>query len=158
MRELIEDLLTLAREGDAVSEAEPLDLEPTALSCWHAVETAEATLEVTADGTIYADESRVRQLIENLINNAVAHGGPAVTIEVGDTGDSGFYVADDGPGIPPEQREAVFESGYTTTDGGTGFGLAIVKEIAAAHDWSVSVTESDAGGARFEFTGVDQEC
>ncbi len=52
----------------------------------------------------------------------------------------------------------MFESGYTTTDGGTGFGLAIVKEIAAAHDWSVSVTESDAGGARFEFTGVDRGC
>jgi PAS domain S-box-containing protein len=157
MTELIEDLLTLAREGETVSETEPLDLEATALSCWHAVETSDATLEVAAESTIYADESRVRQLLENLINNAVTHGGPAVTVEVGDLGDSGFYPADDGGGIPAEQREAVFESGYTTTDGGTGFGLAIVKEIAAAHDWSVSVTESDAGGARFEFTGVRQE-
>jgi len=157
MKELIEDLLALAREGDTVSETEPLDLESTALSCWHAVETSDATLEVTAESTIYADESRVRQLLENLINNAVTHGGPAVTVEVGDIGDSGFYVADDGGGIPAEKREAVFESGYTSSDGGTGFGLAIVKGIAAAHDWSVSVTESDAGGARFEFTGVRQE-
>jgi len=157
MKELIEDLLTLAREGDTVSETEPLNLEPTALSCWHAVETSDATLEVTAESTIYADESRVRQLLENLINNAVTHGGPAVTVEVGDLDDPGFYVADDGGGIPPEKHDTVFESGYTTTDGGTGFGLAIVKEIAAAHDWSVSVTESDAGGARFEFRGVRQE-
>ncbi|WP_336357669.1 PAS domain S-box protein [Haloarcula sp. CGMCC 1.6347] len=157
MKELIEDLLTLAREGDTVSETEPLALESTALSCWHAVETSDATLEVTAESTIYADESRVRQLLENLINNAVTHGGPAVTVEVGDLTDSGFYVADDGGGIPAEQHETVFESGYTTTDGGTGFGLAIVKEIAAAHDWSVSVTESEAGGARFEFSGVRQE-
>ena len=157
MKELIEDLLTLAREGEAVSDAEPLDLESTALSCWHAVETSDASLEVTAESTIYADESRVRQLLENLISNAVTHGGPAVTVEIGDIGDSGIYVADDGVGIPPEQRETVFESGYTTSDGGTGFGLAIVKEIAVAHDWSVSVTESDAGGARFEFTGVEQE-
>ncbi|EMA12843.1 PAS domain S-box protein [Haloarcula marismortui] len=157
MKELIEDLLTLAREGDTVSETEPLNLEPTALSCWHAVETSDATLEVTAESTIYADESRVRQLLENLINNAVTHGGPAVTVEVGDLDDPGFYIADDGGGIPPEKHDTVFESGYTTTDGGTGFGLAIVKEIAAAHDWSVSVTESDAGGARFEFRGVRQE-
>ncbi|MDQ2071256.1 PAS domain S-box protein [Haloarcula sp. NS06] len=157
MKELIEDLLTLAREGDTVSETEPLDLESTVQSCWHAVETSDATLEVPAESTIYADESRVRQLLENLINNAVTHGGPAVTVEIGTIGESGFYVADDGGGIPAEQHETVFESGYTTTDGGTGFGLAIVKEIAAAHDWSVSVTESDTGGARFEFRGVRQE-
>jgi PAS domain S-box-containing protein len=156
MKELIEDLLTLAREGDTVSETEPLDLASTVQSCWHAVETSDATLEITTESTIYADESRTRQLLENLINNAVTHGGPAVTVEVGDIGDSGFYVADDGSGIPPEKRETVFESGYTTSEGGTGFGLAIVKEIAAAHDWSVSVTESDDGGARFEFTGVKQ--
>ncbi|MDS0222011.1 PAS domain S-box protein [Haloarcula sp. S1AR25-5A] len=156
MKELIEDLLTLAREGDTVSETEPLDLESTVQSCWHAVETSDASLEITAESTIYADESRLRQLLENLINNAVTHGGPAVTVEVGDIGDSGFYVADDGPGIPAEKRETVFESGYTTSDEGTGFGLAIVKEIAAAHDWSVTVTERDGGGARFEFTGIKQ--
>ncbi|GCF13102.1 hypothetical protein Harman_10370 [Haloarcula mannanilytica] len=156
MKELIEDLLTLAREGETVSETEPLDLESTVQSCWYAVETSDATLEITTESTIYADESRTRQLLENLINNAVTHGGPDVTVEVGDIGDSGFYVADDGPGIPPEKRESVFESGYTTSDDGTGFGLVIVKEIAAAHDWSVSVTESDDGGARFEFTGVKQ--
>jgi PAS domain S-box-containing protein len=63
----------------------------------------------------------------------------------------GFYVADDGPGIPVEDRETVFESGYTTADNGTGFGLTIVEQIAEAHDWSVAVAESDAGGARFEF-------
>jgi signal transduction histidine kinase len=156
MKELIEDRLTLAREGEAVSETEPLDLESTVESCWRAVETADASLEITSESTIYADESRTRQLFENLINNAVTHGGPNVTVTVGDLGESGFYVADDGPGIPSEKRDTVFESGYTTSEDGTGFGLAIVKEIAAAHDWSVSVTESDTGGARFEFTGVMQ--
>ena len=49
----------------------------------------------------------------------------------------------------------MFEPGHTTADDGTGFGLAIVERIAEAHDWSVSVTESDSGGARFEFRGVD---
>ncbi|MFO8115439.1 MAG: HAMP domain-containing sensor histidine kinase [Halorubrum sp.] len=67
----------------------------------------------------------------------------------------GFYVADDGSGIDPDEREVVFQPGHTTAEDGTGFGLAIVERIAEAHGWSVSVTESRAGGARFEFEGVD---
>ena len=67
----------------------------------------------------------------------------------------GFYVADDGPGVPAGSREEVFEPGYSTADDGTGFGLAIVREMAVAHGWDVSVTDGEDGGARFEFTGVD---
>jgi len=62
----------------------------------------------------------------------------------------GFYVADDGPGIDPAERESVFEWGYTTGRDGTGLGLAIVRRIAEAHGWSVSATGSAARGARFE--------
>jgi signal transduction histidine kinase len=58
-------------------------------------------------------------------------------------------VADDGPGVPPGQRDHVFDRGYSAAEDGTGFGLAIVEEIATAHGWTVSVTESEAGGARF---------
>jgi signal transduction histidine kinase len=83
-------------------------------------------------------------------------GDSAVTITVGST-DSGFYVADDGPGIPESMREDVFETGYTTSADGTGFGLDIVRTIAAAHGWRVAATEGAAGGARFEFTTVDAE-
>ncbi|TKX55554.1 HAMP domain-containing histidine kinase [Halorubrum sp. SP3] len=78
----------------------------------------------------------------------------AVRVRVGRT-DDGFYVADDGPGIDPEQREAVFEPGHTTAPDGTGFGLAIVERIAEAHDWTVSVAEGREGGARFEFVVGD---
>lgn len=79
-----------------------------------------------------------------------------MTITVGDlSNDTGFYVADDGPGIPEDVRDRVFERGYSTSDAGTGFGLAIVKEIADAHDWGIRVTESDDGGARFNVTGVE---
>ena len=74
---------------------------------------------------------------------------------MGTLDDEGFYVADDGPGIPREQRTDVFESGYSTVSDGTGFGLAIVQEVVEAHGWSIRVTESTAGGARFEVTGVD---
>jgi hypothetical protein len=69
----------------------------------------------------------------------------------------GFYVEDDGVGIPPERRDRVFDDGYSTQSAGTGFGLSIVEEIADAHDWTVRVTESAGGGARFEFTGVERE-
>ncbi len=68
--------------------------------------------------------------------------------------ESGFYVEDDGVGIPEGHRQSVLESGYTTAEGGTGFGLAIVADIASAHDWTVEVTESADGGARFEMRGV----
>ena len=92
-------------------------------------------------------------MVENLVRNAVEHGGDTVTVTVGDL-PGGFYVEDDGPGIPEDERRDVFESGYTTSSGGTGFGLAIVSEIADAHGWSVRVTEGSEGGARVEFTGV----
>ena len=83
-------------------------------------------------------------------------GEPSVRIFVGALSD-GFYIADDGPGIDPDERERVFEPGHTTDDDGTGFGLAIVDRIAEAHGWEVSVTESRTEGARFEFRGVDAE-
>ena len=55
----------------------------------------------------------------------------------------------------PQERERVFEAGYTTGEDGTGFGLSIVERVAEAHDWDVGVTESADGGARFEVTGVE---
>jgi signal transduction histidine kinase len=74
-----------------------------------------------------------------------------MTISVGPT-ERGFYVADNGPGIPVDERENVFSYGYSTVESGSGFGLAIVKEIADAHGWDIDITESESGGARFEFT------
>ncbi len=103
--------------------------------------------------TAKADENRLRQLFGNLFRNAIEHGGNDVTITVGDL-DDGFYVADNGSGIPDEERDQVFEAGHTSAETGTGLGLSIVKEIADAHDWTVSATESSEGGARFEIIGV----
>ncbi|PSP83905.1 hybrid sensor histidine kinase/response regulator [Halobacteriales archaeon QS_1_68_17] len=153
METLIDEVLTLARTGESTGTVEPVDLAALVRGCWANVDTAGAALAVETDRTILADESQTGQLLENLFRNAVDHGGD-VTITVGDL-DGGFYVADDGPGIPPGEREQVFESGYSETEDGTGFGLSIVERIADAHGWSVAVTESDDGGARFEITGVD---
>jgi PAS domain S-box-containing protein len=158
MEALIEDLLTLAREGTAVTEFESVDLAAAMERCWQNVETAAADLRVDVDCAIRADRSRFQQLAENLMRNAIQHGGPDVTVTVGrlDDGD-GFFVADDGPGIPAAERDRVFEFGYSADGAGTGFGLDIVTAVAAAHGWDVEATESADGGARFEIRGVDCE-
>jgi PAS domain S-box-containing protein len=152
---LIDDLLDLAQKGQSVGDVERLTLESFVQQCWESVDTAGATLETDDLGAIAADPGRLEQLFGNLFGNAVEHGGSPVRVRVGLL-DDGFYVADDGPGIPPERREKVLEYGVTDSKDGTGIGLAIVSEIAQAHGWSVTVTESDDGGARFEFTGIER--
>jgi PAS domain S-box-containing protein len=154
MGTIVEDTLTLARQGDTVGELEAVPLEATAEASWRTSDTAEARLETDADGVeIYADEDRLRTLLQNLFVNAARHAGPEANVRLGAT-DGGFYVADDGPGIPAEEREAVFDPGHTTAESGTGFGLTIVEEIVEAHGWEIDVAESEAGGARFEIEGV----
>ena len=170
MEQLIEDVLTLAKQGEAVGSFERVHLGELAARYGDETfgsadregsfggdgdedETVSVEVVAEADGEILADPGRVRQLLGNLFRNADEHGGERVV--VGDRPD-GFYVADDGPGIDPDERDRVFESGYTTSETGTGFGLSIVQRIAEAHGWDVTVTEGERGGARFEFAGVDR--
>lgn len=153
MDDLIEDLLTLAREGKKVSEIRVVDLGDLSETCWQTVETKLARFVTDVDRPIQADRSRLQQLLENLFRNAIEHGGGDVTVTVREL-DDGFYVADDGPGIPEETRGEVFEAGYSTSQQGIGFGLAIVEQVVEAHDWSIRVSNGPDGGARFEITGV----
>jgi PAS domain S-box-containing protein len=162
MNDLIDDLLTLAREGSEVGALEAVDLDACVERCWRNVDTDDATVRLRTERTMYADRSRLQQLLENLLRNAVEHGSTgnqtrsddAVTITVGDLS-GGFYLEDDGPGIPESERDTVFDAGYTTSDDGTGFGLRIVERIVEAHGWSIRVDESETGGARFEITGIE---
>jgi len=194
MAELIDELLSLAREYDAEIDPVSVELDPFVRRCRANVETGPARLDVRTGLTIRADERRLKRLLENLLRNSVEHSstgsrtrsddsvehgsttrssdrggnaaergatsprtsGGGVTITVGalDGGD-GFYVEDDGPGIPPEDRGSVFEYGYSTTPDGTGLGLAIVEQCAEAHGWEITVTDGRDGGARFEITGVE---
>ncbi|MBP1955434.1 PAS domain S-box-containing protein [Halarchaeum rubridurum] len=183
MTTIIEDLLVLTREGEALGNVEPVDLDDLVASSWDLAggAQADATLDVAGPlGTVLADPERLRHLFENLFRNSVEHSstgpqqdaadsvehsstGPqddsaadgSVTVTVGTTAD-GFYVADDGPGIPADEREDVFEDGYTTRQNGTGLGLSIVSGIADAHGWAVALTESEQGGARFVVSGVQR--
>lgn len=154
METLIDDVLRLARAGESVGETDAIALADLIDGCWRNVDTDSATLLTETDAVIRADESRLQQLFENLFRNAVEHGGDNVTVTVGDL-DDGFYVADDGPGIPESEREAVFEPGHSDGETGTGFGLSIVEEIVQAHDWEIRVVEGSEGGARFEITDVE---
>ncbi|MDT3433850.1 ATP-binding protein [Haloarcula sp. 1CSR25-25] len=172
MRALIDDLLTFARAGETAIDLEPVALGDIVGECWQTVEADRATLVVEGDRQVRADPAKLRRLLENLLRNSVEHGsagsqapdddtdhsGETATVSVGVVEDAdrhGFYVADDGPGIPPDDRERVFEGGYSTSEDGTGFGLKIVQRIAEAHGWTVTATESEAGGARFEVTGLE---
>ena len=154
MERIIDDLLWLAEEGREIGETKPVDLEGVADAAWAHVDTPEATIAISCDRRIEADPDRLQQLFENLYRNAVEHGGADVSVRVGSLED-GFYVADDGPGIPPAERGRVFESGYSTSPDGTGYGLSVVRTIVDAHGWDLEITASSAGGARFEVRGVD---
>src|SRR6056297_296363 len=169
MAQIIRDVLTLTRGDQVVDPSEAVSVGSAAEDAWRSVDTAEATLDVPdALPTTTADPDRVRRLFENLFRNAVEHGAtndwsdpdsggeehpasqaPEVTVTVGAL-DGGFYVADDGPGIPPDERGSVFDPGYTLDGGGTGLGLAIVEQVVAAHDWNLPLTSAPDGGARFE--------
>nr|WP_303651827.1 response regulator [Halovenus rubra] len=156
METLTDELLALARMGDAVTEQTAIDLGSVTNDCWLNVDTGGATVTVSDGPPILAAETRLQQLLENLLRNAVEHGGEDVTVRVGFLEDAeGFYVEDNGKGMTASVREQALESGFSTQDGGTGFGLAIVVRAAEAHGWEVTLDESTSGGARFEFTGVE---
>ncbi len=153
--ELIDDMLTFARQGKHVTEVSPVGVERVARAAWPAARTetdtgASGELVCDTDCRVRADESRLRQLLENLFRNALEHNDETVSVGVHETAD-GFAVTDDGTGLPSLSPQELFDPGTTTSEAGTGFGLSIVREIADAHGWTVSVGESETGGARFEF-------
>ena len=164
---LIENVLTLAKQGLGIGATEPVEVDEIVRAASESIDRSTVAVEPVETFRIEADPNRLRQLFENLLANAADHAGPDATVTVGlieplptttrgsDRGGHGFYVSDDGPGIPVDERDDVFDAGYSTAEDGTGFGLSIVKEVALAHGWDISVTESRDGGARFEITGVE---
>ncbi|SEO42990.1 PAS domain S-box-containing protein [Halorientalis persicus] len=152
---------TLTVADDAAVEADPDRLRRLLENLFrNAVEhgsTGNQNSERSGDAVEHGSTSPPSQAQED----AVEHGGPDVSVTVGPLsagssgsdaggtqradGGTGFYVEDDGPGIPESDREAVFESGFTTETDGTGFGLTIVREIAEAHGWAVSLVDSEVG-------------
>lgn len=155
METLVDDLLLLARQGKIVDETESVVLRAVAREAWANVETDEATVRFETDQqTLFADRSRFCSLLENLFRNSVEHGGSAVTVRV-ETTPTGFFVEDDGAGIPDEAREEIFDRGFSTESNGTGLGLPIIRSVATAHGWEVSLADAPGERTRFAVTGVE---
>jgi len=157
MDQMIDDLLTMARADSKLNRLDSLDVGRLVEESWQNVSTDGVTLHsaIPDETTVSADPNLLQNVFENLFRNSVEHGvsddSEDLTVTVGMIDDEqGLFVADDGQGIPPGEREDVFDHGYTTQPRGTGLGLAIVETLVEAHGWSVSATESEDGGARFE--------
>jgi PAS domain S-box-containing protein len=156
MERMINEMLDLARKPDALSEKEVTEFHDIVEDAWSRAAPPEATLVLeNVEGEISADIDRLGQVFENLFRNAVEHVGQDVTVHVKRCS-NGVCIVDDGPGISSDERELVFQSGYTT-DNGTGLGLSIVEQIVEAHGWEIDVLEASNGGSRFEITDIDFE-
>lgn|GEM_PF-3809972 len=151
MFEIVDETLAAVDHPEPDADAEPFSFAALAEDAWRTAETGNATLTIAGDGSYAADEAAVRSVLENLFRNAAVHAGtdPSVTaVALG----GGFAVVDDGPGIPPAERDRAFERGYTTADDGTGIGLASVATLAASHGWTVG-----AGRGRGETDAISDE-
>jgi PAS domain S-box-containing protein len=156
IEEMFENVMALAEGTDLISEQRAVSLDTVVVESWPDREEASLEREIDPGFRFEADPKRLQSLLENLLQNAIKHAGPEVTVNVGTLDDeAGFYVADDGPGIPDEEVDAVFDSDYTTSDGQSGLGLTIVQQIVEAHDWEIRLTDSRSGGAGFEITGIE---
>lgn len=156
--DVVTDLLTLARNpGRRALQCEPVDLGAVVASASRETEPIAAArgirLESAASSAIVdGDERRLRELARNLLDNAIRHARAHVSIGSRKNGRlCEIVVDDDGEGVPPQERERIFQRFYRrSNDGsGTGLGLAIVRWIARAHDGTVAVEEAPSGGARF---------
>ncbi len=166
IEEIVSDVLDLARQGDSVGEVKSVSLAEVARNAWELTETAEMELEIRDDRQIETEPKRLQQLFENLFSNVLRHAGPTSTVVVGPLDPmatstrteaelpSGFFVSDDGPGIPDEEKSTVLEPGFSTDADGTGFGLAIVEQIADVYHWRIEIKDSYIGGTRFEFVEI----
>lgn len=152
MLNLIDDLLALAKYGETINDPDSVDLTRIAAAAWRDVGRNDITFNVPdTSQELRADPTQLRQLLENLFQNAVEHGQTVSELRVGQH-PHGFFVEDDGKGISPDERDAVFTAGYSSSAEGNGFGLRVVQLVADAHNWEIEITDGSDGGTRFEIT------
>jgi signal transduction histidine kinase len=137
------------------SERTQVSLAEAAAAAWEdcAPPSAQLTVEVDTDLAVSADPEKLTEMFAALFENAIEHGGRDVNVRLVRTRD-GFAVDDDGSGIPPADREQVFELGYSTRADRQGLGLGMVRTLCHAYGWDVAVEESEGGGARVAVSDV----
>lgn len=153
---IVDKVVELASEERPGRSPEGLWLSTLSREVWDTLEVGDATLTIAQDVHFVADRESTSLFLQIVLKNAIQHGGSDVTVTVG-TLEDGVYVADDGPGIDVEPVDRVFDAGYTTDPGSTGFGLYVARSIADEHGWTITIAESDGGGARFEIHGPTAE-
>ena len=157
---MIDEALVMARDPDEIETAdEAVDLADLAADCLESGDfgdpPADSDLVVEDPGPVAGDATLLRRAIGNLIGNAFDHGGDAPAVRVG-VDERGVYVADDGPGLPEDERDRAELTDFgVSPDGGTGIGLAIVERVAAAHGWTLEIGESAEGGFRATLVGAE---
>lgn len=152
---IVDDLMLLTKTEQQGVDTEQLDVADLAHVAWHAVDR-DLSLVVDSSKTIQGDRTKLLRLFENLFQNVVEHADGADTVWIG-TFDGGFFVEDNGCGIPASNRDTVLEDGCSSKTSGTGLGLAVVQAIAEVHGWSVRVTERSGGGARIEIVTTSNQ-
>ena len=157
LQDVVADLVLLGKLDAAPEEYAPVSLSEVVSSCLDGRVARESvtTRAETADVVVTGHRSRLERLVRNLVDNAERHARSSVVVEVSTVdGAAVLSVTDDGPGIPAEDRERVFDrfvrldDGRDRDEGGSGLGLAIVADIARAHGGTAEVADHD-GGARF---------
>ena len=157
---LVDDLLALARHDEGqVARSDSVDLDDLVFDALGAAAPRHDHRVVIDDvepTRVIGDPAQLRGLVRNLIDNAIRHAEHQIALTLSRDGSSVvLHVDDDGAGVPPADREQIFERFARTDDardrhaGGTGLGLAIVRRVADAHGGDVEVTDSPLGGARF---------
>jgi len=159
MERLVDDLLALARADEGVLHlrTEPVDLGEVVVSEAERVERVPVDTAAVDSVIVAGDALALRRVVRNLLENAARHAEGRVAASVARSGGEVVVVVeDDGTGIAPEDRERVFErftrleDGRSRDAGGSGLGLAVVREIVAAHGGTVAVGDGALGGACFE--------
>jgi signal transduction histidine kinase len=158
IEEMIDVLLITVRGTGESTDVEAVRLADVIADAWETVTSdgVSGNLVVETEQAIRTDPTHLQYLFRQLFRNSLEAGGENVTVRVGELEDSdGFYIEDDGPGIPEDVRDAVTTAGFSTKPGGQGLGLTFVAQLAEAYDWEWRITESEFDGARINFMDVN---
>ena len=153
LNELHEDLVNVLRAKDIVGEMEEINIRGLGETARETINSPDgSTLEIVGTSRMKGDPAATRRLLQNVLSNAVEHAEGPTSIHIRNIS-SGFHVEDDGPGIDPEDREEVFTPGFSTKSGGSGMGMASVRQIVDEHGREIEVSEAETlNGARLEVT------
>jgi two-component system OmpR family sensor kinase len=164
MSALVDDMLLIARlDQGRPLEARPVDLQVIARDAAADARAVAPQREITLDAPdtviVAGDDTRLRQVVSNLVRNALVHTPPATPVEIAVTtvnGTAHLSVADHGSGLRAEDRDRIFEPFYradssrSRDSGGAGLGLSIVNAVVVAHGGRIQVKETNGGGATFD--------